>query len=257
MIRRISAADTENLVKNALPIVTVLVPAAGRGARMGGLRKQYRNLGGVPLLAQTLRVFEKHPRVDYIVVAAPEGDTEWVASDLHTRGFRKIHAVIPGGDSRQTSVTAALEAAPSAGSVSSDMDIVLVHDAVRPFVPPECIDAVISAALKEGAASLALPVADTLRAVYRGVFAETVDRERLCRMQTPQAFRRDWLIEAHGTARSEGRDASDDVALVQHIGRQVVLVEGSELNIKVTTPPDYELAEIIQSSFERTSFADT
>jgi len=244
-------------VKKVLPIVTVLVPAAGRGARMGGARKQYRNIGSAPLLAQTLRVFERHPRIDYIVVAAPAGDADWLASDLHTRGFRKIHTVTSGGASRQASVAAALDAAPSIGSVSSDMDIVLVHDAVRPFVPAECIDAVISAALQEGAASLALPVADTLRAVSRGVFAETVDRERLCRMQTPQAFRRDWLEEAHRAARSEGRDASDDVALVQHIGRPVVLVEGSALNIKVTTPADYELAGIIQSSFERTSFADT
>ena len=244
-------------MKKALPIVTVLVPAAGRGVRMGGSRKQYRDLGGVPLLVQTLRVFERHPRVDYIVVAAPEEDTEWVASDLHTRGFRKIHTVIPGGASRQASVAAALDAAPPGGSVSSDMDIVLVHDAVRPFVPAECIDAVISAALQEGAASLALPVADTLRAVSRGVFAETVGRERLCRMQTPQAFRRVWLEEAHRAARSEERDASDDVALVQHIGRPVVLVEGSALNIKVTTPADYELAGIIQSSFERTASADT
>ncbi len=243
-------------MKKALPIVTVLVPAAGRGARMGGARKQYRNLGGVPLLVQTLRVFERHPRVDYIVVAAPEGDTEWVASDLHTRGFRKIHAVISGGTSRQDSVAAALGATPPIGSVSSDMDIVLVHDAVRPFVPAECVDAVISAALQEGAAALALPVSDTLRTVSRGVFAETVDRERLCRMQTPQAFRRVWLEEAHRAARSEGRDASDDVALVQHIGRPVVLVAGSPLNIKVTTPADFELAGIIQSSFERTSFVE-
>lgn len=244
-------------MKKVLPIVTVLVPAAGRGVRMGGSRKQYRNLGGVPLLVQTLRVFERHPRVDYIVVAAPAGDADWLPSDLHTRGFRKIHTVISGGASRQASVAAALDVAPSIGSVSSGMDIVLVHDAVRPFVPAECIDAVISAALQEGAASLALPVADTLRAVSRGVFEETVDRERLCRMQTPQAFRRDWLEEAHRAARSEGRDASDDVALVQHIGRPVVLVEGSALNIKVTTPADYELAGIIQSSFERKSLADT
>lgn len=249
-------ADTEVPVKKELPIVTVLVPAAGRGVRMGGPRKQYRDLGGAPLLVQTLRVFERHPRIDHIVVAAPEDDTEWLASELHTLGFRKIHTVIPGGDSRQASVAAALDAAPPAGSVSSDMDIVLVHDAVRPFVPAECIDAVISTALQEGAAALALPVADTLRAVSRGVFAETVDRERLCRMQTPQAFRRVWLEEAHRVARSEGREASDDVALVQHIGRPVALVEGSALNIKVTTPADYELVGIIQSSFERTSSVD-
>ena len=239
-------------MKKALPIVTVLVPAAGRGVRMGGPRKQYRDLGGAPLLIQTLRVFERHPRVDHIVVAAPEDDTEWLASDLHTRGFRKVHTVIPGGDSRQASVAAALDTALPGRSVSSDKDIVLVHDAVRPFVPADRIDAVISTALREGAASLALPVTDTLRAVSQGVFSETVDREQLCRMQTPQAFRRAWLEEAHRLARSEGREASDDVTLVQYIGRPVALVEGSALNIKVTTQADYELAGIIQSSFERT-----
>lgn len=248
--------DLDTLVKTLLPIVTVLVPAAGSGVRMGGQRKQYRDLGGAPLLVQTLRVFDKHPRVNHIVVAAPQGDTEWLTRDLRSRGFRKIHAVTAGGGSRRASVAAALAAAPPAGTVSPDRDIVLVHDAVRPFVPSSCIDALVYTAVGKGAASLALPVSDTLRFVSEGLFGETVDREGLYRMQTPQAFRRAWLEEAHRAARSGGVEASDDVMLVQHIGRPVSLVEGSALNIKVTTVTDYKLVGVIQSASEDIASAD-
>ncbi len=248
--------DLETLVKTLLPIVTVLVPAAGSGVRMGGQRKQYRDLGGAPLLAQTLRVFDRHPRVHHIVVAAPERDTEWLTRDLRSRGVRKIHAVTAGGGARQESVAAALAAAPPAGAVSPDRDIVLVHDAVRPFVPSGCIDALIYTAADKGAASLALPVSDTLRFVSDGLFGDTVDREGIYRMQTPQAFRRAWLEEAHRAARDEGVQATDDVMLVQHIGRPVALVEGSALNIKVTTATDYKLAGVIQSASERMTPAD-
>jgi len=224
--------------------------------RMGGQRKQYRDLGGAPLLAQTLRVFEKHPRVNYIVVAAPEGDTEWLTLDLQARGFQKIHTVTPGGDTRQASVEAALAAAPSVETVSPDKDIVLVHDAVRPFVPARCIDTLVFTAIGKGAAALALPVSDTLRFASGGAFGETVDRTHLYRMQTPQAFRRAWLEEAHRTARREGIEASDDVMLVQHIGRPVTMVEGSALNIKVTTATDYKLMGIIQAASDRTASTD-
>ncbi len=243
-------------MKTALPIVTVLIPAAGSGMRMGGQRKQYRDLGGAPLLVQTLRVFEKHPRVNHIVVAAPEDDIKWLTLDLDSRGFRKIHTVTPGGDSRQASVAAALAAAPSPETVSPDRDIVLVHDAVRPFVPAHCIDTLVFTAIGKGAASLALPVSDTLRFVSGGKFGETVDRTHLYRMQTPQAFRRAWLEEAHRAARSEGVEAPDDVMLVQHIGRPAALVEGSALNIKVTTATDYNLVSVIQSASERMASVD-
>ena len=243
-------------MKTALPIVTVLVPAAGSGARMGGRRKQYRNLGGAPLLVQTLQTFEKHPRVDHIVVAAPEGDTEWLTLDLRSRGFRKIHAVTAGGASRQASVAAALAAAPPAETVSSDKDIVLVHDAVRPFVPAHCIDSLVFTAVGKGAGALALPVSDTLRRVSDGMFGDAVNREGLYRMQTPQAFRRAWLEEAHRAAQRDCVEATDDAALVRRIGHPVILVEGSSLNIKVTTRTDYKLVEIIQASSERIAPAD-
>lgn len=231
-------------------IVTVLVPAAGRGARMGGIRKQYRQLGGEPLLVRTLHHFEASARVDHIVVAAPADDVSSLAGMLREHDIHKLHTVVAGRASRQASVAAALEAAPE------ETDIVLVHDAVRPFVPEAGVDAVIDAAGREGAAALAVPVTDTLRRGDRGIFGESVDRDGLYHMQTPQAFRQAWLVEAHRDARSDGYEGTDDVALVQRTGRRVALVLGSPLNIKITTQEDWMLAETLWARHEQNPAAD-
>lgn len=207
--------------------------------RMGGVRKQYRNLGGNPLLVLTLRLFEVHPRVDRIVVAAPAADVSDLTELLREHDIHKVFAVVSGGGSRQASVAAALDAAPE------DADIVMIHDAVRPFVPGDRIDAVLEAAERCGAAALAVPVADTLRRGDGDVFGATVDRAGLYRMQTPQAFSRDWFVEAHDAARSAGYEETDDAALVQRTGRAVAIVTGSRYNIKVTTPDDWALAEAL------------
>ncbi len=220
-------------------IVTVLIPAAGRGTRMGGTRKQYRELGGEPLIVRTLRLFEAAACVAHVVVAAPEDDLASLDQMLVRHAARKIYAVVRGGESRQASVGAALDAAPA------DTKIVLVHDAARPFVPASCIEAVVDAARKQGGAALALAETDTLRRAADHLFGEAVDRSGLYRMQTPQAFRRTWFVEAHRAARTEGFVATDDVALVQRIGRPVALVEGSPMNIKVTTPQDWKLAQAL------------
>lgn len=230
-------------IENA--IVTVLVPAAGQGARMGGIRKQYRLLGGEPLVVRTLRLFEDSPRVHYIVVAAPESDVASLAATVREHGIHKLHAVVAGRATRQASVAAALEAAPD------ETDVVMVHDGVRPFVPPACIDAVIEAAVQAGAAALAVPATDTLRRGEQGVFGGSVDRNGLFRVQTPQAFRRAWFVEAHRVAGSEGYEGTDDVALAERVGRQVAIVSGSPLNIKVTTPDDWILAEALWAFRER------
>jgi 2-C-methyl-D-erythritol 4-phosphate cytidylyltransferase len=147
--------------------------------------------------------------------------------------------VVPGGRSRQESVAAALDAIPAG------VDLVLVHDAVRPFVPKDRIDAVIEAVRAFGAAALAVSVTDTLRRNGDSVFGETVPRHGLYRMQTPQGFRVDWFLAAHRAARSEGFEETDDVALVQRLGKSVRVVEGSPANIKVTTPDDWRLAQAL------------
>jgi 2-C-methyl-D-erythritol 4-phosphate cytidylyltransferase len=221
--------------------VTVLVPAAGRGTRLGGERKQLRSLGGLPLVVQTLRAFEAHPAVDHLVVAAPADDVRTTAERLEAAALHKLVAVVPGGASRQASVGHALRAAPTTTSV------VLVHDAVRPFVPHACIGAVVDAVRAHGAAALAVPLADTLRTSDGEAFGETVPRAGLYRMQTPQGFRRNWLEAAHAAAAraDDAPPATDDVALVQRLGHRVRLVPGDARNFKVTTPGDWTLAQAL------------
>ena len=231
MIRNsVSATDSK---------VAVLVPAAGCGERMGGQRKQFRLLGGETLLAQTVRLFDRHPGVHHIVVAAPLDEVEQLPSYLSGAGISKLYRVVPGGRTRQESVAAALEAVPNG------VDLVLVHDAVRPFVPTDRIDAVIEAVRTFGAAALAVKVTDTLRRCADSIFGDTVSRQGLYRMQTPQGFRKDWFLEAHRAARQEGFEETDDVALVQRLGKSVRIVEGSAANMKVTTPEDWKLAQAL------------
>lgn len=217
--------------------VAVLVPAAGQGTRLGGTPKQFRTLGERPLLVQTLLVFEQHPDVGHLVVAAPEDEVEAVSSRLQAEGLSTLTAVVSGGAHRQASVRHALRAVPDTVAIT------LVHDAVRPFVTADRIRSVVAAVERHGAASLALPVADTLREASEEVFGETVSREGLYRMQTPQGFRRDWLEEAHRAASDSAPTATDDVELVQRRGHEVHVIQGDRRNVKITTPSDWRLAQ--------------
>jgi len=217
--------------------VAVLVPAAGRGRRLGGTPKQFRTLGDRPLLVQVLLLFEQHPGVGHVVVAAPEEQVPAVTDRLRAEGLSTLTAVVSGGEHRQGSVRHALRAVPD------PVEVVLVHDAARPFVAAVQVQAVVQAAGADGAASLAVPVADTLRRGDDEVFGDTVPRDHLYRMQTPQGFRRDWLEEAHRRAAADGVIATDDVALVQRRGHDVSLVAGHRRNFKITTPDDWTLAQ--------------
>ena len=206
---------------------------------MGGLPKQFRLLGGKPLLVQTLLAFEWHLDVHALVVAAPASEVEELREGLRAEGLTKLTDVVAGGATRQESVGAALAAAPATA------DVVLVHDAVRPFVDEKTLTAVIRAVREQGAAAVAVPVADTLRHGADGAFGATVPRQGLYRMQTPQGFRRDWLEAAHEKARRDGYNATDEVDLVQRLGYPVQIVPGSARNFKITTPGDWELAQAI------------
>lgn len=218
--------------------VAVLVPAAGEGTRLGGPRKQFRALGGRPLLVQVLLVFERHSAVGHLVVAAPDDHVGDVSDHLQAQGLSTLTAVVSGGDSRQESVRHALRAVPAS------VEVVLVHDAVRPFVGARDVQAVVAAVRRHGAASLALPVTDTLRAASGERFGDTVPRDGLYRMQTPQGFRRAWLEEAHRrAAQEESSPATDDVGLVQRTGREVRRVPGDRRNFKITTKGDWRMAQ--------------
>lgn len=219
--------------------VAVLVPAAGAGRRMGGTRKQYRQLGGATLLVQTLRAFDRHPAVRHLVVATPAEDVDALSSALADAALPSLFAVVPGGATRQDSVAAALRAVPP------DVDLVLVHDAVRPFVDAAMVDDVVAACRRHGAAAPALPVTDTVRRGEGDAFADLVPRDGLFRMQTPQGCRRDWFEAAHRAAAADGVQATDDVELVQRLGHRVVRVPGRAHNIKVTTPEDWTLAQVL------------
>ena len=219
--------------------VAVLVPAAGEGRRLGGTRKQFRTLGDRPLLVQVLLLFEQHPDVGHLIVSVPENVVTSVSDRLQAEGLSKLTAVVSGGETRQASVRHALRAVPA------PVEAVLVHDAARPFVTAKEVRRVVQVVRREGAAALAVSVADTLRvAEDSAVFGETVPRDHLYRMQTPQGFRRAWLEDAHAAAAdADNAAATDDVELVQQAGRRVHVVPGSRRNFKITTTSDWSLAQ--------------
>jgi len=218
--------------------VAVIIPAAGEGTRLGGHRKQFRVLGGHSVLVQTLMVFERHREVDHIIVATPEEAVDPLDEELRRVGITKLRCVVPGGASRQDSVRTALLTVPDS------VDVVLIHDAVRPFVTQESVQAVVNSVRTSGAAALAIPATDTLRkATPAGIFTDTVRRDDVYRMQTPQGFRRDWIMTAHARAVDADVDATDDVALVQWAGHAVHVVEGDTDNVKITTQSDWERAQ--------------
>jgi 2-C-methyl-D-erythritol 4-phosphate cytidylyltransferase len=219
--------------------VGVVIPAAGSGERLGGRRKQFRLLEGKPLLVHTTAIFQDHPEISTIVVVAPEDDVRPLAELAQDFGLTKISAIVAGGSTRQESVRNGL------GVLPSDTSLVITHDAVRPFVTTDEVSRLIAETRRSGAAAIAAPVSDTLVRSSAGTVGETVSRDGLFRMLTPQAFRYDILCRAHDLAAASGTVYTDEVTLVRAGGNRVTLVEGSAINIKITTKSDWELAELI------------
>ena len=221
--------------------VGVVLPAGGAGTRMGGeTPKQFRELGGAPVVVQTLRAFARSG-LGAAVVVVPAGEEAATGDLLATHGVQA--SVVAGGPTRQASVAHGVAALPPS------VDLVLVHDAVRPFVSQAVISRVVAAAREGGAAAAAVPVADTLRRGGAGpLFGETVPRDGLWAMQTPQAARRDWLSRAAANA---GRTvATDEVGLLQAAGYPVRIVEGDARNVKLTRPSDWALAQALWAGWE-------
>ena len=219
-----------------------IVPAAGVGLRMGGtVRKQFLPVAGLPLLVHSLRVFQSSPVIDAVVVAVPEADVLFCRREIvEPHGFSKVTHIVAGGQERQDSVRQALAV------VEAHVRIVVIHDAARPCVTETMVRQVVEAARVDGAAIIALPMRDTVKYVGDDRFIErTIDRRPLWLAQTPQAFRRDWLVEAHRKAQSERLAATDDAFLVEWMGHPVRVIEGSGENIKVTRPEDLIIGEAI------------
>jgi 2-C-methyl-D-erythritol 4-phosphate cytidylyltransferase len=209
---------------------------------MGGpVPKQFLALGGQPLVVHALRVLQASPVIDEIILAVPQSEMDYCLSHLVTpHRFTKVTKIVPGGAERQDSVRHALE------EVGDETDLVLIHDAVRPFLTERMVAEVVAAARAKGAAIVALPMKDTVKQVGADhVIERTVDRRPLWLAQTPQAFRRDWLVAAHRKAHAERVHATDDAYLVEWAGHPVSVVEGSGENIKVTRPEDLIIGEAI------------
>lgn len=220
------------------PLTAVIVPAAGRGERLGpGAPKALRTLAGQPILLHAVRNLATARDIDMIVVAVPEDSVE--ESRALLAGIELPLVIVSGGETRQDSVARALLALPP------EVDVVLVHDAARPLVPSEVVDRV-AAAVRAGAPAVipTLGVVDTIKEVDAdGVVQATLDRSRLHAVQTPQGFVRDVLQTAH--AASDGGDATDDAGMVERMGVQVHVVPGHEEAFKITRPLDLVLAEAI------------
>ena len=224
--------------------VRAIIVAAGRGVRMGADRpKAFLRLGGLTLLERSIGAFLPHPRVNRVVAAVPDPDE--TVRLLGASVDRVL--LVRGGETRQDSVRAALLAlAPQ------DDEIVLVHDAARPLVSRRIIDDVIDATEKRGAAIPAIPPVDTLKERFEdGAIGPTLPRDRTLLAQTPQGFKGAVLRESYARAEREGVVATDDSALVERLGFRVWPVEGSQYNIKITTPLDMRLAEAILRELEQ------
>lgn len=214
-----------------------IIPAGGAGLRMGrALPKQFLELADVPILVHTVRALQSSSFIKHIVLVVPASHLESTRALVSRYGLTLVAAVVSGGRTRQESVWAGLQMVPA------ELELVVVHDGVRPLVEPGLVDACIVRAAETGAAMLAVPVKDTLKAVVAGVVTATVERSGLWQAQTPQVARRALLQQAFAVAREEGLEATDEAALLEHIGVEVSVVTGSETNIKVTTAADLVLA---------------
>jgi 2-C-methyl-D-erythritol 4-phosphate cytidylyltransferase len=224
--------------------ITAILPAAGMGTRMGAeTPKQFLELDGVPIVILSLRRIAACPLVSEIILVTRVDEIARLETLVSAEKFSQPIRVVKGGDSRQDSVSQALKL------VSNDVELVLVHDAVRPFVSVARVTRVIEEARRCKAAILGFPAMDTVKEVKRASLPEdvalitgTIPRERVVLAQTPQVFETRLLKEAFARAEADGVNASDEAGLVERLGYDVHVVHGSERNIKITKPADMDLA---------------
>lgn len=237
--------------------VIVVIPAAGLGTRMASAStslksksKQFYELDGTPILVHTLRKFAACPPVTEIIVALRGNEFSGFQKQIEPERFSKVVRTVEGGEHRQNSVANALASLDAAAD-----DIVLVHDAVRPFVDQQTILGVIEGVKKYGAAIAGVPAIDTVKQVDRtadgAVVIATVPRERMVLAQTPQGFRFGLLKKAFDEATTDGFLGTDEASLIERSGNAVHVVMGSPRNLKITTPADLELAEFYLSQENR------
>lgn len=220
-------------------MVGAIIVGAGEGKRMSGRgRKQFVKIGGKPIFAYTLEIFEGSDVVDHIVMVVPRDSVEFAREEVVEEfGFKKVHEIVYGGETRQQSVYNGLKA------LKNKTKWVLIHDAVRPLVSETLIKRVLDAAHKGGAAITGVPARDTVKQVESGQIVGTLDRRLLWLAQTPQCFRYDIIMDAHKKAAGERLDVTDDASLIEKYGNKIAVAVGSYGNLKVTSPEDIPIFE--------------
>ena len=224
--------------------IAAIVPAAGLGTRMGAeTPKQFLELDGIPLILFTLRRLAASAAITEFFISTRAEDIVSLQDTVAKAGLGRPARVVHGGDTRQQSVANAL------AQVDPTTEIVVVHDAVRPFVTLEQIERVIVEARTRGAAILGIPAIDTVKEVKRAslpqdvaLITSTIPRERIVLAQTPQAFQYELIRDAFRSGQKDGVTASDEAGLVERLGHDVYVVQGSDRNLKITRPADMELA---------------
>lgn len=231
---------------------TAVIVAAGSATRMRGVDKIMANLNGEPVIAHTIRSFEHARCIDEIVVVAREDRLEQMRQLVEEKGFTKVSAIVAGGKDRMESVQAGLNAA------SRETVLAVIQDGARPLVTEDMICRTVDMALSYHAAAPAIPVKDTIKVVGEdGRVESTPDRATLRAVQTPQVFDRDLLVAAWQRAKKEKLQYTDDCSAMEGLGVHVYLTEGSEENLKITTPLDLKIAELIMEGRNAACESDT
>ena len=234
--------DISNLTRQGRKLLKLkrcgaVIVAAGSASRMGGIDKVMAELGNEPMVARTIRAFQRCDAIsEIVVVTRPDLIIPIKSLSLN---FDKVKAVVAGGDSRQASVSLGLSA------LSKGVKLAAIHDGARPLITWQVIDRAVRAANTYGAAAPAVPVKDTIKVVQGGIVKETPDRRRLYAVQTPQVFDLDLLRGALKKAEQDGAEITDDCSAVERLGMSVKIVEGDERNLKVTTPMDLAIAKML------------
>ena len=231
------AATTNNT--EMLMNTSVVIVCAGNSTRMGGVNKILLPLGDRLVIGVTMQAFQKCESVSEIVIVARESDIPAIKSEAEAAGITKLAACTTGGSTRQESVINGIK------MISKEAELVAVHDGARPLVKPEHIEKVIRDASVFGGATLGVPVKDTIKTVDDGLITDTPPRSSLYITQTPQIFKRSLYFEGIDFALEHGLDFTDDCQLVEAIGGKGAMTTGDYTNIKITTPEDIKLAEVL------------
>lgn len=223
--------------------VCAVIAAGGQGKRMNSnVSKQFLTIKGHPILYYTLNKFEKMKILNEIILVVPPADIKYTEEQIIRKYSFKKTRIVEGGKERQDSVYNGLKALPK------DVDIVVIHDGVRPFIPVKIIENSIEAATECDAVGVAVPVKDTIKVVDdKSIVKTTPDRKTLWAIQTPQTFKYDVIMKAYEKAAEDGFYGTDDTVLVERMGLPVKIIEGSYENIKITTPEDIIFAEAFVS----------